>query len=699
MVRSRLALSLLLPALLLSCGKETKEITTPSAGPVFIISIDTLRADHLPAYGYAKGSTPALDAFRRDAILFQEAYAQVPLTLPSHASLFTGQPPYLHGVRNNLGYTLRAGQPTLASLLKAGGYATGAAVSSFVLRKETGIAAGFDFFDDYMTHSPLESATSWQRDGDLSRQALTTWLGTVNGAKVFGFLHLYEPHSPYTPPAAYAHGSAYDGEISYADAIVGRFLDELKRRGQYDPALIIVLSDHGEGLGEHGEQEHGIFLYRESIHVPLLVKLPGQQRRGETVDRTVALIDVLPTVVEVTGAPGHGGDSLLSGAPPRERHVYSESFYARLQYGWSELRSMVGPAFHYIDAPRVELYRHRDDREERQNVADANRRDVAAFRQELRAIEESHPFTEPQLADPEDAKKLAALGYVGSSASASGAWPDPKDKLDVLRTFGAANDHFRMGRYAQAAAEMEAVMRDNPDFISGWGVLAESYRKLGRKELALQTLRTQMNHAPGNAQVALAIADLLMEMKRYKEAREHALLAEKSGGAFVHETLAMIAIAQNDLAGAEKEASASLAQEPDRIHALMLASQIKRAQGQPREELSLLERASDVVQRRHLPPIRDLELRRGEALLQAQRVPEAEQAFRRETEAFPKNLHAWANLALVVGAQGRGQEARTVMDEAMKSNPGPDSRRLAVQVLQTMGDEQGAREVGSRRSY
>ncbi len=697
----RLSLVVLLSASLTFCG--AREQTAPSSQnvPVFIISIDTLRSDRLPVYGYTKGSTAALDAFRRDGILFEHAYAHVPLTLPSHASLFTGRLPYEHGVRNNLGYTLGASERTIAAILKTAGFETGAAVSSYVLRKETGIAAGFDFFDDYMTHSPLESATSWQRDGDVSRQALTKWLASAKSSKVFGFLHIYEPHSPYTPPPPYdANPDSYDGEISYADAIVGRFLGDLKSRGLYDSALIVILSDHGEGLNDHGEKEHGLFVYREAIQVPLLVKLPGQRRSGETISGPVALSDVPATILEVVGLDDPvPGVSLLAPAPSHERSVYSESYYPRLQYGWSELRSFVTADVHYIDAPRVELYRHRQDTAERQNVAPDHRRQVASFRAELRALDVAHPFAEPRLADPEDAKKLMALGYVGSSASVSGNLPDPKDKLDVLRTFGSANDHFRLGRFAQAAAEMEVLMRENHDFTSGWGLLAQSYRKLGRHDLALESLRTQMNQTPGNAQVALAIADLLMEMKRYDEAREHALLAAKGGGAFVHETLAMIAIAANDLATAEREASTSLEQEPDRIQPLMLLSQIRRQQDDFRGELALLERAKDVVTRRQLPPIRDLELRRGEALLRARRTTDAEQAFRNETRTFPRNLHAWASLALVVGAQGRRNEARNVVAEAIERNPGREAHRLGVEVLRTMKDDLGARELASRKPF
>lgn len=694
MTRLRTTFAVFLIALAFGCGTDERDAALPTnAVPVFIISIDTLRADRLPAYGYTSGSTPAIDALRSDSILFAEAYAQVPLTLPSHASLFTGRPPYEHGVRNNLGYTLAAAHPTIATMLRSNGYRTGGAVSSFVLREGTGIAAGFDFYDDFMTHSPLESATSWQRDGEVTRAALSGWLASVETPKVFGFLHLYEPHSPYSAPAPYASAAdAYDAEVSYADAIVGRLLDDLRARGLYDSSLIVLLSDHGEGLGDHGEQEHGIFLYREVIRVPLLVKLPQQQRRGETVSRTVALTDVLPTVMEVTSVGGAAGTSLLAAAVAG-RSIYSESFYPRLQYGWSELRSLVGPELHYIDAPRAEIYRHAVEPAEKINVAEENRRAIAAFRNELNAIDQAHPFAEPRLEDPEDAKKLAALGYVGAPVSTSGELPDPKDKLEVLSAFGRASDLFRRGRYAESAHEMERVMRNDPKFISGWGLLAESYRKLGRHEEALDALRTQMNHSGGNPQVALATADLLLEMKRYTEAREHAELAVETGGAFVHETLAMIAIAQRDLAAAEQAVRASLVQEPDRVQALMLQSQIRHLQKRFSEELALLERTNEVVTRRQLPPIRNLGLRRGDALLRAQRVQEAEQAFRSETQAFPDNLQAWANLALVVGAQGRIDDARAIVSDAIRLNPGRESRQLAVDVLRTMNDHEGARRI------
>ena len=272
--------------------------------PVFIISIDTLRADHLPAYGYAKGSTPGIDRFRKDAVLFRSAFSHVPLTLPSHASLMTGLLPYRHGIRDNVGYTLKPEQKTLASILKENGYATGGSVSSFVIRGETGINRGFDEYDDLMTVSPMETLTSWTRDGDLSRELLEKWLDRNAGPRVFGFLHLYEPHGPYTPPEPFKSRFAsepYDGEIAYADAIVGKFLDDLRAKGLYDRALIVLMSDHGEGLGDHGELAHGVLLYNEAIQVPLLVKLPGGERAGQEVTSVASIVDLLPTILGRVG--------------------------------------------------------------------------------------------------------------------------------------------------------------------------------------------------------------------------------------------------------------------------------------------------------------------------------------------------------------------------------------------------------------
>ncbi|PYQ02484.1 MAG: hypothetical protein DMF83_23410, partial [Acidobacteria bacterium] len=283
-------------ALAAGCGRRGPASEHFPGAPVILISIDTLRADHLPAYGYSKVETPNIDALQRDSILFENAYSQCPLTLPSHLSMLTGLLPAEHGVRTNLGYRFNGdAHPTLARRLRAHGYATGAAVSAYVLRGATGMNDSLDFFDD-----AVGSDVEWtpdlsllQRPGAETARRALAWTEGVKTRPVFLFLHLYEPHLPYEPPEPFRtrYGATYDGEIAASDGVVGEFLAQLKRDGIYDRAILLLVSDHGEGLGDHGEQEHGILLYREVLHVPLLLKLPGSREAGTRVGRTVGLID------------------------------------------------------------------------------------------------------------------------------------------------------------------------------------------------------------------------------------------------------------------------------------------------------------------------------------------------------------------------------------------------------------------------
>ncbi|MBI2212037.1 MAG: sulfatase-like hydrolase/transferase [Acidobacteria bacterium] len=665
--------------------------------PVFIISIDTLRADHLPAYGYANGSTPEIDRFRKDAVLFRSAFSHVPLTLPSHASLMTGLLPYRHGVRDNVGYVLKEEQTTLAAILKRNGYATGAAVSSFVIRGETGIERGFDEYDDLMTVSPMETLTSWTRDGDLSRELLAKWLEKNAGPRVFAFLHIYEPHGPYTPPEPYKSRFAaapYDGEVAYSDAIVGKFLDELRAKGLYDRALIILMSDHGEGLGDHGEIAHGVLLYNEAIQVPLMIKLPAGERAGQEVATVASIVDILPTVLARLGIgspTGLDGVDLFGATAAAERAIYSESYYQRLHYGWKELISLVDAKHHFIEAPTVELYDRATDPREMKNIASDQRRVVADRRRAAQAVVAAHPFEQPRAADPEDVAKLTALGYLGSGPSAtSGDLPDPKDKLDALTLMGKGTAYIERGHYSEALEVGRTLVRDNPDFLHGWGLLSSTYLKMEKYDLALAAFEEQMKRS-ASPQVAMEMANIYMRLRRYDEARKHAELALSFSPAFAGELLAQIAFAEGRLDVAEAEAEKVLAIEPERVQPLMMLSEIRNRQQRFAEELEYLDRTKTIVANFRMPPIRELELRRGEALLRLRRVGEAEAALRAETDAFPDNARAWSSLALVVGAQGRGAEARAILETATRTNPGRGMEALARQTLRVIeeGERQG----------
>lgn len=689
-----LALALLIGA---GCGKEVPSARPAADTPVFIISIDTLRSDRLPLYGYAKGSTPAIDSFRRDSILFRSAFSHAPLTLPSHASLMTGLLPYRHGVRDNIGYAMKPEQATLATILKENGYATGGAVSSFVIRSETGIDRGFDQYDDLMTVSPMKTVTSWTRDGDLSRELLTKWLQGTTSLRVFGFLHLYEPHGPYTPPEPYRSKLAdpYDGEIAYADAIVGRFLDDLRARGLYDRSLIILMSDHGEGLGDHGEVAHGVFVYRESIQIPLIVKLPGKTRAGEEIESVASIADLMPTILGQLGIEppkGIDGIDLFSSGASKARAIYSESYFQRLHYGWKELVSLVDTKHHFIDAPRVELYDYVADPAELTNIAEEQRRVVAERRGEVAAIVAASPFEQPRAASPEDVAKLTALGYLGSGPrDVSGDLPDPKDKITDLTLMGRGTAYLEHGESEKALEVGRALVKSNPDFLHGWGLISSAYEKMGKKELALAALEEQMKRSNGSPQVALMMAGIYAELGRYDEAKKHAELALGYAPAIARETLASIAMRQGRLDVAEAEAQKCVALEPNRVQPLMLLSEVRNKQKRYAEELEYLDRTKAIVASFRMPPIRELEFRRGEALLRLGRVAEAEAALRAETEGFPDNLRAWSSLALVVGAQGRSAEAKSILARAREKNPGPKMAELARQSLRVIeeGERQG----------
>ena len=667
--------------------------------PVFIISIDTLRSDRLPVYGYAKGVTPAIDRFRKDAILFRAAFTHSPLTLPSHVSLMTGQLPYRHGVRDNMGYALGIEPLTLPAILKSHGYATGAAVSSAVLRRDTGIARGFDVYDDVMTVSEQQTINSWTRDGDVTRAQLTKWLDSPAGGERFAFLHLYEPHAPYAPPEPYASTFAdpYDGEIAYADEITGRFLDELRARGLYDRALIVLMSDHGEGLGDHGELEHGVLLYREAIQVPLLVKLPNAERGGEEIATPAAIADIMPTILARAGferPSGLDGVDLISAPVDPRRTIYSESYFQRLHYGWRELVSLIGERHHYIEASSAELFDYKADPGEREDIAEQQRRVVAARRTEAAAIKGAHSFEAPRVASPEDAAKLAALGYLGSGAvDANGPLPDPRDEIEALTLVGRGSACLQRGEYDEAIDAGRRLLAHNPDFVHGWGLIGAAYQRSGKRELALGALREQMKRSPGNAQVALTMATLFAELGRYDEAKAHASLALEAAPAFARELLANVAIAEGKLDVAEAEAKACLAIEPANVQALMLLASVRHEQERFAEELVLLERTRATMTTYRMPAARDFEFRYGEALLRLGRVRDAEESFRAETEAYPDNLRAWASLAIVVAGQGRTVEAGEVLNLAKKTNPGKAMSNLAKEALQVIQQGETARRT------
>jgi len=676
--------------------------------PVVLISVDTLRADHLPAYGYRGVETPNLDALRKDSVLFENAYSHVPLTLPSHTTIFTGLLPPQSGVRDNLGYALSASPATLAARLKAAGYATGGAVSSIVLSHATGVSRGFDSWDDSIEPTKAsQSISRVQRSGSETEQILSSWISDHDGdgKPFFAFLHLFEPHSPYQPPEPFASRykeHPYDGEIARADDIVGTFVRFLKDRGIYDRAILIFLSDHGEGLDEHGEDEHGVLLYREEIHVPLLVKLPKQLRGGASVPAPVALTDVFPTVMELSGlapVPGLAGRSLgsdLRGEPsasPEARRIYGETLYPRLHLGWSDLTSLVDARNQYIESPHPELYDIVVDPGERNDLAASLPPAFRSMRAELSRM--ARPYQAPGATDAEQVKKLAALGYISATAADPNAkdLPAPRDRIGAVSSLKKGFGALQAGRNAEAAQVLGDLLKREPGMTDVWQMYSEALMNLGRDAEALAALQTAAKLSPGNPQILMALSEFYMATGRFDEARKHAEAVGDAGTASPHEVLARIALAEGDLAAAEREARAALDRYPQkRVPRLILARVLH-----DRRDCAGALRELDTARRPRgaeaTVPFQNLNYLRGDCLARMGRGAEAEEAFHEEIQAFPSNAAARAGLAMLYASEGREADARGALGSLVSDVATPEAYFAAIRTYEILGDAETAGEL------
>jgi len=445
------------------------------------VTIDTLRADHIHCYGYERIQTPALDGLAREGIRFAQAFTPSPITNSSHTSILTGLLPSAHGV-TDFARPLATVHPTWAELLQKNAYETGAFIGAVILDSKTlspGLDRGFDFYDNFPEHPQTKS-----RWGRVERRGLDVvkraeaWLDAHPRAPHFVWVHLYDPHDPYEPPRPYSNlykDRLYDGEIAFADSALGNFVGYLKQRGWYEDSLIIVVGDHGEGLGEHKEQTHGIFLYDSTLHVPLIIKLPGRNTGG-VIQRQVRTTDILPTVLDVLNISfpeRFDGESLkpyFAGTAMADRTVFGETDYP-LHFGWAPLRAIRTEGFKFIEAPRPELYDlGADPGEVKNNYApwDAT---VQKFRKTLADLRARMPSPAPSAGavGVGTLDELRALGYLGAADAGSSTnvpepslLPDPKDKIDEQNLLHAAMMAAEDGRSSEARLELEKVLDLNP---------------------------------------------------------------------------------------------------------------------------------------------------------------------------------------------------------------------------------------------
>ena len=643
----------------LQVGRDAPR-SAPSGRPrnVLLITLDTLRADRVGAYGYAAARTPNLDALARSGVRFDDATAPAPITGPSHAAILTGMLPGRLGVLDNVTTPLPESATTIAEVLGRKGFATGAFVGAFILDRPYGFAQGFDTFESGFTRVDSGTEANAERPANEVVDEALAWLTTVPAdLPFFGWVHLYDPHVRYNPPAPFSQD--YDGEVAFVDQQIGRLLTAVRARNPASSTLVIAVADHGESLGEHGEDEHGVFLYDAVLRIPFVASGPGV-RAGHTVGEQVRAVDVAPTILDLLGMPlpqGIEGVSLKSllegGTRPEVPPSYAESHYPKFHFGWSDLRAIRSDGWKAIDAPKPELYNLREDPREQNNLyasqqalADRMIADAVRLGRDL-----AGNTAAPAQPDPETLERLRSLGYVGASATTPGGrrGPDPKDRIGDRREFNTliadAIGDLRGGRPESAVPKFQRLIQLNERAYDLHLFLGEAYERLGRPDDAL-----------GEYEYA-------------------AMLNPESVIPLV--SSAQLHLRRGEVAAARKRHQQAVAVESQAYEVLLLSARILEMDAKPFEALTTYERA---VARNPANPRGRVEIVR--VATQFQRWDVAERHLRQLLEMSYQPPRTWFALGRVAQAQGRTADAASHYQEALRLDP---SLVMAQEGLRSLG--------------
>jgi len=633
----------------------------PAAGaepnPLLLITIDTMRADRIGCYGYPKARTPVIDGLAREGVVFERAFSTVPLTLPAHASILTGTYPIYHGVRDNSGFVLPDEMLSLAEVLKAAGYETAAFIGAFVLDSKFGLSQGFDYYYDEFDLSAFENVSPGyiQRTGDEVVREAIAWLQERKGQPFFAWVHLYDPHDPYTPPEPFASrhpGRPYDGEVEFTDSNLGTLFSWMREHEVFDRTLIVLVGDHGESLGEHREEKHGFFVYNAALHVPLIVRLPSQRQSGERVEDNVSIVDIFPTVIQLLKLPrdqmsqvqGAGLASHIFNRPRKSQpDLYAETFYPLLQFGWSPLQTLISGSYKYIQAPVPELYDLSRDLAEEENLAIRESALTNRFRQNLAQLESR--FARPnaleesrQEADSATLERLRSLGYVSLTMGGKGIEKydnlgDPKDQIALYNRITELFALSQQGLHSEVIPEYEQILSGQPDLKIVRYKLGQSYFQTGEYERAGEEFKKVIDLV-GNE--SLAIFDLAQTYLRLGR-EEDALL------------------------GFER----TLAIDPQHYRARTNLGVLLRNRGQFRRAAEELETALETAPN-SVYALSNL----GVTYSMLNRHEEAEAALKKALLISPENAAVCANLGIAYKRMGQDGKAREFLEKARELDPG-----------------------------
>ncbi len=652
---------------------------------VIIVTMDTTRADHLACYGYSGVKTPTLDALAGRGVLFEQCAAASPLTLPSHATIMTGMYPTYHGVRVNGNTAVSESQTTLAEVFSGRGYDTGAFIAAFVLDGRWGLNQGFKHYDDSFDLKKYKQIDlgAVQKPGNEVMDEALAWLEKAKAAPFFAWIHLYDPHSPYEPPEPFrseygrpgtGHVGLYDGEIAFMDSQIGRLSEWLSAQGLDRKTVILLIGDHGEGLGSHGEGMHGYFIYDYAVHVPFIIVTPFRDLKGVRVATQSRTADVFPTVLELAGIPLPGKVNGHSQVPamfdPKdagEMAAYSESMAPNIQFGWSPLHALRTPAFKFIDAPRPELYDLVGDPGETRDVQNRLPDRARAMKRELDGLmtETSAGAPTPQSAnlDKETVERLAALGYVGApvpakTAAAKGqaTLADPKDKLNVFLFVTRAGELVMREKYQEASELLKQALHEEPDIPQALLLLATSYFELGDNAGAKTCLSRLLKEDPENVQALTTMTNLLMKEGQAED---------------------VIALGKRTLSVDERN---------NHAYALIGEAYIKLKDFD--KALPNLEKAVSIQ-----PKLTQNRLTLAACLVGMKRYSEAEPMFKDIIAESAKFPFAHFNLGVMYEEEGRLEDARTAYADEVAIYPKSHIARFNYgKLLYKLGDREGYME-------
>lgn len=506
---------------------------------VILFTLDTLRADYVSAYGKGKAETPNIDHVASEGVLFETCIAQTPLTLPSHTSILSGSYPMYHQVRDNGGFLVPESLEFISEILQKQGFTTAAFIATYVLHSKWGFNQGFNMYsDDFdLTKYKKISLGNVQKRADEVLDDAKKWLADNKNKKFFTWIHLYDPHTPYTPPSPFKEkfsGQPYRGEVEYMDYELGLFFDWLKDEGIYDNSLIIMMADHGESLGEHEEDTHGFFIYEPTVHIPLIIRAPFSFPRHK-IKNISESIDVAPTILEALGIKipaSYQGQSLLNLMfGDKDNHkdaAYTETYYPRLHYGWSELKAIYyNKNWKYIQAPKQELYNLQLDMEEKDNLALKESVEARRARTRLQEFSAEKSQNARNIAktlklDKEDLQKLAALGYFTNTVDTTGKTdlPDPKGKVGIFNDLAEATKLVQEKNFDRAIKILETVIAGNPQIVDGILQLGNAYSENKMYKEALACFYRVLEQKPDYQAAMINVVNSLIRLGQLDKAHD-----------------------------------------------------------------------------------------------------------------------------------------------------------------------------------